>query len=516
MTMINSRTWTQGPATDAVPRRKRLPRRVAPLAALVTGLGSAAVALAPAAAADVPDSGSATYASTGAEQTFVVPAGVTSINVLAVGGRGGSGALGSTRGGFGASVDADLGVTPGQTLYVEVGGNGQDGILGAAGPGGFNGGGLGAPASGAGGGGASDVRTVPATDAGSLASRLIVAGGGGGAAIGGQGGDSAQDGNDGVATTCAIPDGGPGGGGTQTADGLGGTSSSSNAYGEVGAPGFGGRGGLNPPGSAGTAAGGGGGGGGYHGGGGGGAGPSCAGAGGAGSSYVDPTAGRSPSFDIDTADAPTVVINWLVGARPQVSTTAATSLGQTTATLNGVVNPGGLYTSYHFEYGTDTNYDSQTGYGELGPGTTQQVVSIDVSGLNPGTTYYFRLVATNPDGTATDSGGMSFTTASVPQAPVPPAPQATTTPASRVGRHGATVNGVVDPEGVETSYSFQYGRTSRYGSTTPVQAAGAGSLDEAVRAVLYGLPRHTRFHVRLVAVSAGGTTYGEDRTFRTR
>jgi hypothetical protein len=226
--------------------------------------------------------------------------------------------------------------------------------------------------------------------------------------------------------------------------------------------------------------------------------------------------GRSPQFDTDTADAPVVVINWLVGARPQVSTTAATSIGQTTATLNGVLNPGGLDTVFHFEYGTDTTYGSQTGFVDIGASTAQRIVSIDVAALTPGTTYYFRLVATNADGTATDSGGMTFTTESVPQAPVPPAPQATTTPASRVGRHGATLNGVVNPEGTATTYSFQYGRTIRYGSTTPVQAAGAGSLDEAVRAVLSGLPRRTLFHVRLVAVNASGTTYGQDRTFRTR
>lgn len=514
--MINSRLVGQGSATDAVSRAKRGPRRLAPLAALVTGLGSAAVALAPAATAATPDSGSTTYVSTGAEQTFVVPDGVNSINVLAVGGRGGSGALGSTRGGFAASVDADLDVTPGQTLYVEVGGNGQDGSLSAVAQGGFNGGGRGLPSSGAGGGGASDVRTAAAGDAASLESRLIVAGGGGGAAIGGQGGDSAQNGNDGVATTCFAPEGGPGGGGTQTADGLGGSSSSSNAYGELGGPGFGGRGGTNPPGSPTSAVGGGGGGSGYHGGGGGGAGASCAGGGGGGSSYVDPTVARSPSFDTDTTGVPTVVINWLVGARPQVITTAATSLGQTTATLNGVLNPGGLNTVFHFEYGTDTTYGSQTGFVDIGSGTAQQIVSLDVAGLTPGTRYFYRLVAANPAGTATDSGGMTFTTDSVPQAPAPPAPQATTTPANRVGRHGATLNGVVNPEGAETTYFFQYGRTSRYGNRTATRAAGAGSVDEAVRAVLSGLPRHTAFHVRLVAVNASGTTYGQDRTLRTR
>lgn len=103
---------------------------------------------------------SQTFRFTGGEQTFTVPAGVTSIHVVAIGGAGASGGNtsgGSTvggAGGFGASVSGDLSVTAGQTLYVEVGGNGS----GAGG--GFNGGGTGDPFS-PGGGGASDVRTLP-------------------------------------------------------------------------------------------------------------------------------------------------------------------------------------------------------------------------------------------------------------------------------------------------------------------------------------------------------------------
>jgi hypothetical protein len=66
-----------------------------------------------------------TFKSTGAEQTFVVPSGVTSVHVLAVGGAGGAGGHYGTpvggAGGRGAVVSGDLAVTPGDTLYVEVG-----------------------------------------------------------------------------------------------------------------------------------------------------------------------------------------------------------------------------------------------------------------------------------------------------------------------------------------------------------------------------------------------------------
>src|SRR5690242_2626437 len=60
-----------------------------------------------------------TFQYTGAQQTFSVPAGVTSIHVDAVGAPGGSNGL--APGGLGGTASADLTVTPGQTLFVEVG-----------------------------------------------------------------------------------------------------------------------------------------------------------------------------------------------------------------------------------------------------------------------------------------------------------------------------------------------------------------------------------------------------------
>ncbi len=107
-----------------------------------------------------------TFSYTGAVQSFTVPAGVSSIQVVADGGNGraveGTDALG-------ARVTATLTVTPGQQLAIYVGG------AGAEGAGGFNGGGVGA----GGGGGATDVRPI----GGAFADRLLVAGGGGGSAL---------------------------------------------------------------------------------------------------------------------------------------------------------------------------------------------------------------------------------------------------------------------------------------------------------------------------------------------
>jgi hypothetical protein len=126
------------------------------------------------------------YAPTGAEDTFVVPAGVTAVQVEAVGAAGAP-SYGGAAGGRGARVTGTLaGLAAGQTLYVAVGGaptNRGACFPLAAGDGGFNGGGT--SAYGGGGGGASDVRTAPRAAPTSLGTRrLVAAGGGGGGAPG--------------------------------------------------------------------------------------------------------------------------------------------------------------------------------------------------------------------------------------------------------------------------------------------------------------------------------------------
>ena len=128
---------------------------------------------------------------TGAEQTFVVPPGVTSITIEAYGAQGGDGEFFGDIGigGEGGFASGDLAVTPGEVLYIYVGGEGQQ-ISGANvyGGGGFNGGGDAHDENNGGGrgggGGASDVRQ----GANDLGSRVIVAGGGGGACCSGPGG----------------------------------------------------------------------------------------------------------------------------------------------------------------------------------------------------------------------------------------------------------------------------------------------------------------------------------------
>jgi len=79
----------------------------------------------------------------------------------------------------------------------------------------------------------------------------------------------------------------------------------------------------------------------------------------------------------------------------------AADITTTAAALNAKVNPNGLSTTCYFEYGTTAAYGSSTGEIDAGSGTNPALVSKGISGLAPGTTYHFRLLATNSIGTAT-------------------------------------------------------------------------------------------------------------------
>ena len=95
-----------------------------------------------------------------------------------------------------------------------------------------------------------------------------------------------------------------------------------------------------------------------------------------------------------------------------VMTKSATGITEAGATLNGTVNPAGLTTTAVFEYGTTTSYGSTVNV-TLSPdnGVVPQNVSAPISGLQAGTVYHYRLVATNSGGTVTGAD-RTFTTIS--------------------------------------------------------------------------------------------------------
>jgi hypothetical protein len=96
-------------------------------------------------------------------------------------------------------------------------------------------------------------------------------------------------------------------------------------------------------------------------------------------------------------------------------------------------------------------------------------------------------------------------------------PTATTGAAVGVGENEATLHGSVNPNGVATTYQFEYGATTAYGKAVPATPKGIGSGTQAlsVNEAIVGLEAETTYHFRLVATNSGGTTYGSDETFIT-
>ena len=94
---------------------------------------------------------------------------------------------------------------------------------------------------------------------------------------------------------------------------------------------------------------------------------------------------------------------------PIVVTGAATLITDTTATLNGTVNPAGSATTYQFQYGLTTAYGSTTTAASAGSGFTAVPESASLTGLTLGTVYHFRVTATNAAGTS-NGADATFTT----------------------------------------------------------------------------------------------------------
>lgn len=414
-------------------------RRRTRLARLAFGCLVAFGVLVPAAAS------ATTFSYTGSEQTYTVPAGATEIHVVAV---GGSGLNSTSTDGQGGTVTANLPVTAGLRLFVEVGGNGQQEA------GGFNGGGA------DGGGGASDVRTDSCgascpgpTD--SLMTRLIVAGGGGESVPKGEFTTAAAPGGDAGAPGGPSPLGG--GAGTQSQGGAGGSTVGATGSGcpDEGSAGSLGQGGGGTPPDLG-------GGGGYYGGGAGAA-LACSffwtpGGGGGGSDYVEPGA-QDTSYGVDSTATPSVTITVQPVANSAPSISGIAVQRQVLSEAHG--NWAGGVTGYAYQW---QRCDASGANCGAIAGATNQTYAL--ANADVGSTIRVQETATTPDG----GSALATSAASNVVQPLTPAPAPT------IG--GAAVQGQALTEthggwpGGPTAFSYQWDRCdSGGGSCVPIGGA---------------------------------------------
>jgi len=195
---------------------------------------------------------------------------------------------------------------------------------------------------------------------------------------------------------------------------------------------------------------------------------------------------------------------------PTAKTEPASNLETALPRLNATINPNGSETRYWFEYGLTEAYGSMIPIfpGSVGSETSPVAVSKVLGGLKQQATYHFRVVAESDAGTVYGTD-QSFTTVGT---------KASTEAATAVTDSGARLNGTVNPEGVESSYQFEYGTTTAYGQLAPVEpkSAGKGTFDMKISQTASGLKPGTTYHFRLIASNAEiGTVYGADQTFTT-
>ncbi|HUL59112.1 MAG TPA: hypothetical protein VLU43_07555 [Anaeromyxobacteraceae bacterium] len=214
-----------------------------------------------------------------------------------------------------------------------------------------------------------------------------------------------------------------------------------------------------------------------------------------------------------------------IAVAPTATTSAATAVASSSATLDGSANPGGASTTGWFRYATTDPGACSDSFGTrapasggsaLGSGTSSVAFSQGVTGLSPGTTYYYCAVASNSVGP--DFGAvLTFTTVSE-------APAVTTAAATAVASTSATLNGSADPGGAATTGFFRYDTTDpvvcndAFGTRAPAgggSSLGAGTSGVPFSEGITGLAPATTYHYCAIGENAAGKRFGDLLTLTT-
>ena len=194
-----------------------------------------------------------------------------------------------------------------------------------------------------------------------------------------------------------------------------------------------------------------------------------------------------------------------------ITTSPAAAITSSSATLTGVLNPSktGEAGSYEFLYralASECQGEGEEKSGGSALGNAKEDVSAEVGGLRANTQYTFCLLARNPTGETALGSPVTFTTLSA-------SPTVEGEVVAKVGARSASVTAQVNPGGISTSYSVQYGTTTAYGlespSTTVAAAANAAGVS------LSGLQPNTEYHFRFIVTNKDGTVVGNDVAFTT-
>ena len=193
---------------------------------------------------------------------------------------------------------------------------------------------------------------------------------------------------------------------------------------------------------------------------------------------------------------------------PEIREEGSSDVQSRQASVGGYIQPGGIATTYHIEYGPTEAYGVRTEEASAGSGDVFESVSAELNALEPGTVYHFRLVATNAHGTAFGKDSKFETHGGKPAV--------TSLPATNIGYTRASLTGSVYGKYITTDYYFEYGTTNAYGQRTTEREARGEERPEINTQEVDGLAPDTLYHYRIVATNRFyGTSYGADETFST-
>jgi hypothetical protein len=204
---------------------------------------------------------------------------------------------------------------------------------------------------------------------------------------------------------------------------------------------------------------------------------------------------------------------------PTVTAEPPTDLSGHGAILNAKVDPEThQVTDCHFDWVADAQFQADrfasasTAPCSPDPGSGSGDITVSAGlGLEPGTTYHFRIVAANANG-AVKGPEQSFTTLG---------PRVSSPSASQIEDTSATLNAEVNPAGESTTYHFEFGDQGPCDSNpcqsvpVPEASAGSGSSSVAASGQISNLSPDTTYHFRLAATNPDATSYTPDATFTT-
>jgi NHL repeat len=207
---------------------------------------------------------------------------------------------------------------------------------------------------------------------------------------------------------------------------------------------------------------------------------------------------------------------------------SATEIRPTTATLNAIVNPeGGTETKCRFQYVDAGSFTAEGGFAspntaettpvELTGGAFEdQPISVPITGLTRRTIYHYRAVCENAAAEANPGPDQTFET-------LPPV-SIDSTSVSDVTAESATLEASLNPQGLLSTYHFEYdtvpyaGGEGPHGTAVPFPAGslGSGEADVSRSAQIQGLAPGTTYYFRVVAENELGAEAGPGVAFTTQ